>query len=229
MNNRQQGIALVMVLVFLTLLTLISTTAMQQNSLQFAMIGNTQEQSQSFTNAENTLRLAEDQINQLRWSAARIANPIDPATITECKAPGGNYSLIAPGTTLGLGIAGATAEVTGWWCQNNPSTNLTNNIDQDDDSDIDNDDIRYGRPTSRSTTGCSIAIPADACTIPSNGFAPFPDTIPVASDDATTGFNAIGCGTELYTIRVTFTQQNESNAERIVESKYAVKCLTVGI
>ena len=191
MHNQQQGIALVMVLVFLTLLTLISTTAMQQNALQFSMIGNTQEQSQSFTSAENILKLAENQINQLRWSDARRANPSDASTITECKASGGNYNLIPPGTTINLGIAGATVAVTGWWCQNNP--------------------------TDGQATSCK---PSETCpTIPTSGFAP---------GNTTTNYPEIGCGTELYTIRVTFAQQNNSNAERVVESKYAVKCLKPG-
>lgn len=222
-NKQQQGIALVMVLVFLTLLTLISTTAMQQNSLQFAMIGNTQEQSQSFASAENILKLAENQINQLRWSDNRSGDPSNLLYITECKTQSANpglYDLISPGTSLNLGIAGATAEVTEWWCQNNPDTTLSD-IDQDGDGDIDADDARYGQSAS-----CTLN---ETCPgIPTNGFAPFPDTITIANDDATPGYNEIGCGTELYTVRVTFTQQNESNAERIVESKFAVKCLSVG-
>jgi hypothetical protein len=226
MNNKQQGIALVMVLVFLTLLTLISTTAMQQNALQFAMIGNTQEQSQSFASAENILKLAEQNIEQLRWSPARIANPAGPAECRETTPNSKVYGLIPPGTTINLGIAGSTVEIRSWWCQNNPDTAIAladapATIDRDGNGATDADDLRYGRSAS-----CTLN---EVCpTIPTSGFAPFPDTFPLAADDATLGFNEIGCGTELYTIRVTFIQQNESNAERVVESKFAVKCLEVG-
>lgn len=216
MNSKQQGVALIMVLVFLLLMTLISTTAMQQNALQFAMIGNTQEQSQSFTHAENVLKLIENNIDQRRWSAARLANPGSLATNRECRetaAGSGFYGLIPPGTVINLGIAGATAVIQGWWCMNNPDMGLAA-IDQDGDGDVDGDDAGFGRPTS-----CAIG---NVCpVIPTNGFAPFPSPAPAA------GFET-GCGTELYTIRVTFEQQNESAAERIVESKYAVNCLEVG-
>ncbi len=214
MRIQQRGVALIMVLVFLLLMTLISTTAMQQNSLQFAMIGNTQEQSQSFTHAENILKLVEQSIDQLRWSAARVADPLDAATSLECKetaAGSGLYGLVAPGTVINLGASGATAVVQDWWCQNNPDITLG---DLDGDGDVDADD-RFGRPAS-----CAIG---EACPdIPTVGYAPSPNTAPIA------GFET-GCGTELYTIRVTFAQQNTGGAERIVESKYAVKCLEVGL
>ena len=207
MKNRQQGIALVMVLVFLLLMTLMSATAIKQNSLQFAMIGNAQEQSQSFANAENILRLAEQSIDQTRWSAARTGNDAANNDDWKCKTDGTNYTLIEPETVLPLGIPGATAVVQSWWCENNPDTALAA-IDQSGDGTA---DVGHGQSAS-----CAIG---DVCPlIPTNGFAPFPS--PVPSHD----YPSIGCGTELYTIRVTFEQQNASDATRTVESKYAVRC-----
>lgn len=216
MNNKQRGVALIMVMVFLLVMTLISATAIQQNSLQFAMIGNTQEQSQAYTGVENILRLAEQNIQQLRWSAARNADPTALATASQCKATvvGGIqvYTLPQPGDNINLGIAGVTAVVKSWWCQNDPDMTLAA-IDQDGDGDVDADDAGYGQPIT-----CTVA----PCVIPTVGFTPFPTLAPVG------GFNT-GCGTELYSIRVTLEQQNASQAERIVESRFAVQCLTVGI
>ena len=216
MDNKQRGVALIMVMVFLLIMTLISATAIQQNSLQFAMIGNAQEQSQAFTGAENTLRLAEQNIQQLRWSAARNADPTVLATATQCRAAvvAGTqlYALPPPGFDINLGIAGVTAVVQSWWCQNNPDMTLAA-IDQDGDGVVDADDAGFGQPTT-----CTVA----PCPIPTVGFTPFPALAPAG------GFNT-GCGTELYSIRVTLEQQNESQAERIVESKFAVQCLTVGL
>lgn len=213
MKSKQQGVALIMVLVFLLLMTLISATAMQQNSLQFLMIGNTQEQSKSFSTAENILKLIENTISQQRWSTARNLNPLNPATIVECRetaAGSGFYGLVAPGTVINLGIPGVTAVVQGWWCQNNPDMALAD-IDQDGDGVV---DIDFGRPVSCAVAG---ACPA----IPTIGYAPFPNLAPAV------GFE-MGCGTELYTINVTFEPQN-GDAGRIVESKFGVQCLEVGI
>lgn len=218
MKNRQQGIALVMVLVFLLLMTLMSATAIKQNSLQFTMIGNAQEHSQSFANAENILRLVEQNIDQMRWSAARTGNTAGVDNDNwNCANAGGNYSLIAPGTDVGPGTPGTTAIIQEWWCQNNPDITLdgTAPIDQDGDGDVgDAQDIGYGRPT-------SCTIDGGACpNIPTNGFAPFGNPTTVQSNN----YASIGCGTELYTVRVTFEKQNASDATRIVESKYAIRC-----
>lgn len=217
MKTKQQGIALIMILVFLVLMTLISATTIQQNSLQFAMVGNMQEQNQSYTQAENILKQVEQNIEQARWSDARWADPENVATNTQCKetaAGSGVYALITPGTNFDMGISGNTAIVQSWWCLNNPDIALPD-IDQDGDGVV---DINFGR-----TATCTIDdVAAGGCpTIPTIGYAPFPDPAPVA------GF-ITGCGTELYTIRVTFLQQNASGAERVVESKYAVRCLTPG-
>jgi type IV pilus assembly protein PilX len=198
MKRKQQGVALIMTLVFLVLMTLISTSAIQQNSLQFSMIGNTQEQNQTFARAENILKLAERSIETLRWSDARSIDPDDATTNTECKAAGGNYTLIPPGTSVGNAIDGSTAVIQSWWCQNNPA-------------DTDNDG--FGEAAE-----CSIDD-ANCPTIPTSGHAPSPNTYDYPAGE-------IGCGTELYTIQVTYMQ---SNAERVVESRYAVKCLKAGV
>ncbi len=217
MKNKQQGIALIMVMVFLLLMTLISVTAMQQNSLQFAMIGNTQEQSQTFTRAENVLRLVEQAIAVNRWSGARTGNIAGVDNDSwKCKNAVDNYSLIPPGTEFNLGISGNTAVVQSWWCENNPDTTIAA-IDQDGDGNIDADDQGYGQPAT-----CTIDdVNGAGCPlIPTNGFAPFSAGLANQGVD----FPDIGCGTELYTIRVTFEQQNESGAERIVESRFAARC-----
>ncbi len=214
MKNTQQGVALIMVMVFLLLMTLISATAIQQNTLQFAMIGNTQEQSQAFSSAENILNAVEPAIDTNRWSVIRTGNIAGAGNDNwKCQNAMGSYSLIAPGTTFNLGSY--TAVVQSWWCENNPDTTLDaiGAIDQNGDGIIDAVDAGYGRPAS--------CVMNEVCPIiPTNGFAPYKAGVANKGID----FSAIGCGTELYTIRVTVAQQNASGAERVVESKYAVRC-----
>lgn len=211
MKNKQQGIALVMVLVFLLIMTLASTSAMQQNSMQFIMIGNTQEQTQSYTRAENILRLAEQNIKQLRWSANRTASVAGSEKECKASAVAGFYDMIAPGTVVNLGVAGSTTQVIGWWCENNPTDTTGDG---------------YGQ-----STECPQADGSPCLQIATSGLAPVPTPANGLTQAPNTTYPAgtIGCGTELYSLRTTFTQQNASNAQRVVESKYAIKCLEVGI
>lgn len=210
MKNKQQGIALVMVLVFLLIMTLASTSAMQQNSMQFTMIGNTQEQTQSYTRAENILRLAEQNIEQFRWSANRIAGVA--GSEDECieSAVAGFYDIIAPGTVIDLGIAGSTTVVVGWWCENNPTDTTGDGYGQSAECPR-----ADASPCNQIATSGLVPVPTVA-----NGLTQAPNTVYPPG--------TIGCGTELYSLRTTFTQQNASNAQRVVESKYAIRCLEVG-
>jgi type IV pilus assembly protein PilX len=57
--HRQQGIALIMALVFLMLLTIIGVTAMTTTSLQEKMAGNVQNKHGAFQAAESALRVGE--------------------------------------------------------------------------------------------------------------------------------------------------------------------------
>lgn len=198
MKKNQQGVALIMVLVFLVMMTLISASAMQQNTLQFSMAGNVQEQNKSFTRSENILKIAEKAIETLRWSDARSVDPSDVTTNTECKAAAGNHTLTPPGTILSSD-ANTTTSIVAWWCENNPA---------------DTDGDGFGE-----STECSLADAA-CPVIPTAGQAPSPNTF-------TYGAGEIGCGTELYTIRVTY-MHNPSQTERTVESRYAVKCIKTG-
>ncbi len=191
----QSGVALVVVMVMLLLMSLTSATAIQQNKLQFSMVGNLQEQTQAFTHSENILVLAEQSIDELRWSDARTGNEAGNNDDFRCKANGNNYQLIAPGTVLNLGIPGSVATVTGWWCQNNPAT--------------------------QQPATCVIG---ETCPVISKlGIDIYGNVFPGTA--LTPELDETGCGTELYTIQVQFTQQNVSGAVRTVESDYSVKCL----
>ena len=202
MKKRQQGVALIMTLMFLTLMTLVSASAIQQNNLQLTMAGNTQEQSKSFSRSENFLKLAEKNIEALRWSDARSLDPVDVTTNTECKETevgSGEYGLIEPGTTIAT-AEGSTAVIVAWWCENNPD---------------DTDDDGFGEPAECFTDDDDCPI------IPTSGQAPSPNTFTYNAGD-------VGCGTELYTVKVTYIHE-QSQAERVVESKYAIRCLATGV
>lgn len=58
-RNRQQGVALIMALAFLMILTIIGVTALSTTSLQEKMAGNVQDKHTAFQAAESALRQAE--------------------------------------------------------------------------------------------------------------------------------------------------------------------------
>ena len=59
-QRNQQGVALVMALAFLLILTIIGVTAMTTSSLQEKMAGNAQDRNMAFQAAESALRVAEN-------------------------------------------------------------------------------------------------------------------------------------------------------------------------
>ena len=61
--SRQRGLALVMSLVILLVLTLLGVTAMNTSNLQILMTGNSQYQTTALNKAESVLRTAEDVIS----------------------------------------------------------------------------------------------------------------------------------------------------------------------
>lgn len=58
-RHRQQGVALIMAMVFLMILTIIGVTVMSTTSLQEKMAGNVQDKHSAFQAAESALRAAE--------------------------------------------------------------------------------------------------------------------------------------------------------------------------
>jgi type IV pilus assembly protein PilX len=66
-RRRQQGVALIMALVFLMILTIIGVTALSTTSLQEKMAGNVQDKHTAFQAAESALREAEGIV--LGWTA----------------------------------------------------------------------------------------------------------------------------------------------------------------
>ena len=67
-RQRQRGVALIMALVFLMILTIIGVTALSTTSLQEKMAGNVQDKNTAFQAAESALREAEGVV--LAWTAA---------------------------------------------------------------------------------------------------------------------------------------------------------------
>jgi len=69
---QQRGIALVIALIFLLILTIFGVTAMSTTALEEKMAGNTKERNVAFQSAESALRLAED------WVSAQLTMPTFP-------------------------------------------------------------------------------------------------------------------------------------------------------
>jgi type IV pilus assembly protein PilX len=71
---RQQGLAMVMSLVILLILTLLGITAMNTSNLQLLMTGNSQYQMTALNTAEDIIRTAEDTVTTL------VATKVPPAS-----------------------------------------------------------------------------------------------------------------------------------------------------
>jgi type IV pilus assembly protein PilX len=85
---RQQGVALIMAMVFLMILTIIGVTVMSTTSLQEKMAGNVQDKHSAFQAAESALRDGEAVIET--WT---------PATRPDFSLNTGGYYMPQPGTT----------------------------------------------------------------------------------------------------------------------------------
>ncbi|WP_434628166.1 pilus assembly PilX family protein [Pseudomonas sp. Z1-29] len=113
---RQRGMALLVSLVFLLLLTLIGLSSMQSATLQEKMTSSVMQRNQSFQMAEAALRVGESAVQAESYSlpvctAAQCAPPPESATVTAAgrysssgvlwvAAAGGFYGVQNIGTTL---------------------------------------------------------------------------------------------------------------------------------
>lgn len=113
---RQRGMALLVSLVFLLLLTLIGLSSMQSATLQEKMTSSVMQRNQSFQMAEAALRIGESAVQAENYSlpvctAAQCAPPPESATVTTAgrysssgvlwvAAAGGFYGVQNIGTTL---------------------------------------------------------------------------------------------------------------------------------
>lgn len=118
MQTRQQGMALLVSLVFLLLLTVIGISSMQNATLQEKMAGSVTLRNQSFQLAEATLRMGESAVQLAGYTLAvcgsptQCAPPAESATVagaglnsisgvTWIAAGGGFYGVQNIGTTSG--------------------------------------------------------------------------------------------------------------------------------
>lgn len=116
-KHRQRGMALLVSLVFLLLLTLIGLSSMQSATLQEKMTSSVMLRNQSFQLAEAALRVGESAVQAEAYSlpvcttATQCAPPAESATLTAAgrnsssgvtwiAVPGGFYGVQNLGTTL---------------------------------------------------------------------------------------------------------------------------------
>ncbi|KAA0985604.1 pilus assembly protein PilX [Pseudomonas sp. ANT_J12] len=118
MQTRQQGMALLVSLVFLLLLTVIGISSMQNATLQEKMAGSVTLRNQSFQLAEAALRMGESAVQLATYTlavcgtTAQCAPPAESSTVTGAglnstsgvtwiAAGGGFYGVQNIGTTTG--------------------------------------------------------------------------------------------------------------------------------
>ncbi len=87
-RHRQQGVALIMAMVFLMILTIIGVTVMSTTSLQEKMAGNVQDKHSAFQAAESALRAGEALVDT--WT---------PATLPDFSVNTDGFYLPQPGGT----------------------------------------------------------------------------------------------------------------------------------
>ncbi len=132
--SRQRGVALVIALLLLVVITLVGFSAVRGTIVQQKLASNMYDREVAFQNAEAAMRAATDLIATDPGKIARncqaggvvcLANPFDDANL-----PSGSIYSVQPGTTAGKYVAGANApgqpqfviENLGNWADSSTST-----------------------------------------------------------------------------------------------------------
>ncbi|MDY7566517.1 PilX N-terminal domain-containing pilus assembly protein [Pseudomonas sp. RTC3] len=103
LNGGEQGMALVVSLVFLLLLTLIGISSMQNATLQEKMSGSVKLRNESFQFAESALRMAETLVQVSTYAKAVCVPPL-------CVPPSDSNTVVAAGASS---VSGVTWVATG--------------------------------------------------------------------------------------------------------------------
>ncbi len=109
-TKQQRGIALVISLIILLSTTFLSVSVIQQNKLQFLMAGNTRQQTETLSNAENLLALAEEYVKLQRQPAGYDDK--------QCVVDADGKSTPLSAGDIPLGVANATATIEDCFCNN---------------------------------------------------------------------------------------------------------------
>jgi len=117
-STSQRGMALLISLVFLLLLTLIGISSMQNATLQEKMAGSVSLRNQSFQSAEATLRVGESAVQLDSYSLPVCA------TTTQCAPPAESSLVTAAGANATSGVTWIAAG-TGFYAVQNIGTTLT--------------------------------------------------------------------------------------------------------
>ncbi len=218
--KNQHGAVLAFSLVMLLLLTLASTSMIQQNKAQISIATNSGEQAKSFASVETALMKTQDKLEELRYVDGT-------GDVKSCKSGATNSVHPVPHTsgTLDLNDASISATVQAEYCITN--WNMTTKVGSEFQcryEDLDVDGNRYRTNGVRNIVKGSIiaedliAIPHIEA-VPSEGEAQACKRLNWAGGAA--GNEA--CHIEIYTLHVTFNDQVTS-AMRTVESKFMIDC-----
>jgi len=200
MKRQQAGVVLVFSLLILLLVTLLGVNMVQQNRVQFLMAANAQQQSTTFSDAEDVLRLAEAYIDQTRyevWPFVNASVPYPDPNYTCKKDAAGKLDQFKPNTFLvnnlvnkinlaqGLIDAGSTVFIKQTYC-----------FKSDEKKEF------LCKTDSATTSGwaTTAAEPLSYCG----------------------KYTPTNCHTEIYALLVTIV--DDSGSKREIEAKYGVRC-----
>jgi type IV pilus assembly protein PilX len=80
LSGRQQGVALIVALIFLAVLAILGVTIARNSSMEERMAGNTRDRDLAFQAAESALRDAEDDLKRVPGGYIDAATPFDGST-----------------------------------------------------------------------------------------------------------------------------------------------------
>lgn len=231
-------------LVTLLLLTLLSANMIQQNRLEFMMASNAQTQTETFSVAEDILKVTENYVETTLRDYNR-----QECSFVECRNPGGvqvNCSIPGQPMTAHYECRGSNAEpfdtpVGGWDLDPPTSGAIPETLYRCYTTggkfiQLQASDVGYSSPPpwdvtdqlgldTAKTGATEIKIASVACItdVGTEGICQYDDNGALIGSDYCASNNPNQCKTELYTLQV-YSKTDSTSAQRIAESKFAVRC-----
>ncbi len=227
LSHSEAGVVLIFSLIMLLILTLLSINMIQQNKLEFMMAGNAQSQTVAFSSAENILRLTENYIDNtlhIKYSQKCI-EPIytpDGTQVNYTCYNEATRSYNIPNQVIDL-VVGDIKRESIYHCDATSPSDELNELASIANVDSITNAWEITDQLFLNNTDAKVSIVSIAC------ISHTPITENVCKDSSSASLLLLNkctsvnnCATILYTLNI--VTKTNMEAERIVESKYGVRC-----